>query len=59
MSFAEAFADWGRDEARREDPVPPKDRRPAHLHPVPSAETLARELVLVVRIEFTEDDIGA
>ena len=58
MGMAEAFADWGR-EARPEDrePVPP--RKTARLKSVTRGQGNDDELVLVVRIELTEEDVGA
>ena len=58
MGMAEAFAEWGR-EARREDrePVPP--RKTARLKSVTRGQSKDDELVLVVRIELTEEDVGA
>ena len=56
--MAEAFADWGR-EAGPEDrePVPP--RKNARLKSVTRGQGNDDELVLVVRIELTEEDVGA
>lgn len=56
--MAEAFADWGR-EARPDDRKPEPDRKRARLTSVTPAKGKDGELVLVVRIELTEEDVGA
>jgi hypothetical protein len=58
MGMAEAFADWG-SEARREEREPAPDRKIARLRSVTPAKGKDGELVLVVRIELTEEDVGA
>ena len=59
MTLTEAFADWGNEDARPENPDAAKKRRASHLQPVTRTSFDPKELVLVVRIELTEDDIGA
>lgn len=59
MTLSEAFADWVNENARPEDPDRAKKRRAPHLKPVTRASFDPKDLVLVVRVELTEDDIGA
>lgn len=58
MSMAEAFAEWGR-EASPDDRKPEPNRKRARLTSVKPAKGKDDELVLVVRIELTEEDVGA
>ena len=59
MTLTEAFADWGNENPDPESPDRAKKRPVAHLKPVTRTSFDPKELVLVVRIELTEDDIGA
>jgi hypothetical protein len=58
MTLAEAFADWG-GEARPETGTRQPDRKTVRLKSVVPSKGENNELVLVVRIEFNEEDIGA
>ena len=56
--MAEAFADWGR-EAGPEDREQASPRKTARLKSVTRGQGNDDELVLVVRLELSEEDVGA